>query len=68
MTPIGKIEKLLDIPELAVFSDNPSSWFTERDDIKKLIAVRIAAARSNIGCRFWSLPTSGAPRCWTGTN
>lgn len=43
MTPIGKIEKLLDIPELAAFSDNPSSWFTERDDIKKLIAARIAA-------------------------
>lgn len=42
MTPIGKIEKLLDIPELAAFSDNPSSWFTERDDIKKLIAARIA--------------------------
>jgi crotonobetainyl-CoA:carnitine CoA-transferase CaiB-like acyl-CoA transferase len=42
MTPIGKIETLLDIPELAAFSDNPSSWFTERDDIKKLIAARIA--------------------------
>jgi crotonobetainyl-CoA:carnitine CoA-transferase CaiB-like acyl-CoA transferase len=44
MTPIGKIEKLLDIPELAAFSDNPSSWFTERDDIKKLIAARIATS------------------------
>jgi CoA:oxalate CoA-transferase len=43
MTPIGKIETLLGIPELAAFSDNPSSWFTERDDIKKLIAARIAA-------------------------
>ncbi|MDH6265753.1 CoA:oxalate CoA-transferase [Rhizobium sp. SG_E_25_P2] len=42
MTPIGKIETLLGIPELAAFSDNPSSWFTERDDIKKLIAARIA--------------------------
>ncbi|MCV3765986.1 CaiB/BaiF CoA transferase family protein [Rhizobium sp. TRM95796] len=42
MTPIGKIEKLLDIPELAAFSDNPSSWFTDRDDIKKLIAARIS--------------------------
>jgi len=41
MTPIAKIEKLLDIPELAAFSDNPSTWFTERDEIKRLISARI---------------------------
>nr|WP_281431826.1 CaiB/BaiF CoA-transferase family protein [Rhizobium setariae] len=41
MTPIARIEKLLDIPELAAYSDNPSSWFTERDEIKRLIAARI---------------------------
>jgi CoA:oxalate CoA-transferase len=41
MTPVAKIEKLLEIPELAAYSDNPSSWFTERDEIKKLISSRI---------------------------
>jgi crotonobetainyl-CoA:carnitine CoA-transferase CaiB-like acyl-CoA transferase len=41
MTPIAKIEKLLEIPELAAFSDNPSSWFTERDTIKQLISAKI---------------------------
>lgn len=41
MTPIAKIEKLLEIPELAAFSDNPSTWFTERDEIKKLISEKI---------------------------
>jgi CoA:oxalate CoA-transferase len=41
MTPLGKIQNLLGIEELAAFSDNPSSWFTSRDDIKKLIAKKI---------------------------
>jgi CoA:oxalate CoA-transferase len=41
MTPIARIETLLGIPELAAFSDNPSSWFTERDEIKRLISARI---------------------------
>jgi len=42
MTPIGRLETLLGIPELSAFSDNPSSWFTARDDIKRLIAAKIA--------------------------
>ena len=41
MTPIGKLQELLDLPELMAFSDNPSSWFTERDQIKKIISAKI---------------------------
>jgi CoA:oxalate CoA-transferase len=41
MTPLGKIQNLLGIEELAAYSDNPSSWFTSRDEIKKLIAAKI---------------------------
>jgi len=42
MTPIAKLQQLLDIPELIAFNDNPSSWFTERDAIKKIISAKIA--------------------------
>jgi CoA:oxalate CoA-transferase len=42
MTPIGKLADLLGIDELAPFHDQPSSWFTARDEIKKIIAARIA--------------------------
>jgi crotonobetainyl-CoA:carnitine CoA-transferase CaiB-like acyl-CoA transferase len=41
MTPLGKIQTLMGIEELAAYSDNPSSWFTSRDEIKKLIAAKI---------------------------
>lgn len=44
MTPIGKLQELLGIPELMAFSDNPSSWFTERDAIKQIISARIETA------------------------
>ncbi len=42
MTPIPKLAALLKIDALAPFADDPSSWFTRRDDIKRLIADRIA--------------------------
>jgi crotonobetainyl-CoA:carnitine CoA-transferase CaiB-like acyl-CoA transferase len=42
MTPIPKLADLLQIDELAPYRDDPSSWFTERDRIKALIAARIA--------------------------
>ncbi|TCL71450.1 CaiB/BaiF CoA-transferase family protein [Rhizobium sp. BK251] len=42
MTPIPKLADLLDMPELAPYRDDPSSWFLERDRIKELIAQRIA--------------------------
>jgi crotonobetainyl-CoA:carnitine CoA-transferase CaiB-like acyl-CoA transferase len=41
MTPIGRLETLLEIPDLAAYSDKPSSWFSERDAIKRLISARI---------------------------
>ncbi|AZO17146.1 CoA transferase [Mesorhizobium sp. M2A.F.Ca.ET.043.05.1.1] len=42
MTPIRKIADLLDLPELDPFRDKPASWFTARDEIKAIIARRIA--------------------------
>lgn len=44
MTPIPKLADLLAIAELAPYADDKSSWFTARDDIKKIIAARIATA------------------------
>jgi crotonobetainyl-CoA:carnitine CoA-transferase CaiB-like acyl-CoA transferase len=40
MTPIGKLQGLLEIDELAAYTD-PKSWFTARDTIKQLIAARL---------------------------
>ncbi|RWE74690.1 MAG: CoA transferase [Mesorhizobium sp.] len=42
MTPIPKIADLLDLPELDPFRDKPATWFTARDEIKAIIARRIA--------------------------
>src|SRR5262245_57179426 len=42
MTPIGKLADLLGLDELAPYRDEPASWFTARDEIKMIIARRIA--------------------------
>lgn len=42
MTPIPKLSDLLGMEELAPYRDNSSTWFTARDEIKALIAKRIA--------------------------
>ncbi len=42
MTPIPKLADLLDMPELDPYRDDPSSWFRDRDQIKELIANKIA--------------------------
>lgn len=42
MTPIGKLADLLGIAALSAYRDQPSSWFTARDEIKKIIAEKIA--------------------------
>lgn len=42
MTPIPKLADLLEVEELAPYRDQPSSWFTERDEIKAIIAQRVA--------------------------
>ena len=42
MTPIGRLQDLLDIPALAPYRDNATSWFTDRDTIKRIIAETIA--------------------------
>ncbi|RVA70997.1 CoA transferase, partial [Mesorhizobium sp. M7A.F.Ca.CA.001.08.2.1] len=42
MTPIPKLADLLSLSELAPYRDKPASWFTARDDIKAIIAQRIA--------------------------
>ncbi|NGO62051.1 CoA transferase [Rhizobium daejeonense] len=43
MTPIGRLQDLLGIDALAPFRDEPKSWFTRRDEIKKIIADCIAS-------------------------
>jgi CoA:oxalate CoA-transferase len=42
MTPIPKLADLLELPGLDPFRDKPSTWFTARDEIKAIIARRIA--------------------------
>ncbi|PSJ63019.1 CaiB/BaiF CoA transferase family protein [Pseudaminobacter soli (ex Li et al. 2025)] len=42
MTPIPKLADLLGLEELAQYRDDPASWFTARDEIKAIIAKRIA--------------------------
>ncbi|MFK0162070.1 CaiB/BaiF CoA transferase family protein [Rhizobium sp. NPDC090279] len=42
MTPISKLADLLSMAELAPYRDDPKSWLTSRDEIKALIAARIA--------------------------
>ncbi|WP_274424707.1 CaiB/BaiF CoA transferase family protein [Chelativorans sp. YIM 93263] len=43
MTPIPKLADILELEELAPYRDQPESWFTRRDEIKTIIAGRIAA-------------------------
>ncbi len=45
MTPIPKLADLLGMPELDPYRDDPSSWFRDRDQIKELIANKIATRR-----------------------
>jgi crotonobetainyl-CoA:carnitine CoA-transferase CaiB-like acyl-CoA transferase len=43
MTPIPRLATLLELDEeLAAYSGEPSTWFTARDEIKAIIAQRIA--------------------------
>jgi crotonobetainyl-CoA:carnitine CoA-transferase CaiB-like acyl-CoA transferase len=42
MTPLGRLEELLELRALAPYSANPSRWFTDRDAIKTIIAERLA--------------------------
>jgi crotonobetainyl-CoA:carnitine CoA-transferase CaiB-like acyl-CoA transferase len=42
MTPIATLADLLDMGELAPYRDDPSKAFTARDEIKRLIAAKLA--------------------------
>lgn len=42
MMPIARLDDLLRVPALAPYRDKPASWFTARDEIKKIIAGEIA--------------------------
>ncbi|GGA89923.1 CoA transferase [Brucella endophytica] len=42
MTPIPKLADLIEMEELAPYRDDPKSWFTARDEIKQMIAAKIA--------------------------
>jgi CoA:oxalate CoA-transferase len=41
MTPIPRLRDLLQLEALAPYAEEPKSWFTARDEIKRLIADRI---------------------------
>ncbi len=42
MTPIGRLQDLLGLDALSPYRDDPKSWFTHRDEIKSIIAGRVA--------------------------
>ncbi|MCJ8025159.1 CoA transferase [Shinella yambaruensis] len=42
MTPLGRLQDLLQIEALAPYRDDSRAWFTARDAIKRIIAGRIA--------------------------
>ncbi len=42
MTPIDHLAELLEIVDLKSYADRPDSWFRERDEIKRLIAAKLA--------------------------
>ncbi len=42
MTPLPRLADLLELEALAPYRDEPASWFTARDQIKAIIAERIA--------------------------
>jgi CoA:oxalate CoA-transferase len=44
MTPISKLADLLAMEELQPYRNDPATWFTQRDEIKAMIARRIATA------------------------
>jgi CoA:oxalate CoA-transferase len=42
MMPVPKLGDLIGMPELEPYRDQPKSWFSERDTIKRLIAAKLA--------------------------
>lgn len=44
MTPLGQLTDLLGIEELHSYVARPESWFSHRDEIKRLIALRLVTA------------------------
>jgi crotonobetainyl-CoA:carnitine CoA-transferase CaiB-like acyl-CoA transferase len=42
MTPLGKIRDLLELSSLDAYAADPKSWFGARDEIKRVIAERLA--------------------------
>lgn len=50
MTPVPKLAGLLGLEaELAPYADAPPSWFTDRDDIKRILAAHLATQDT----RYW---------------
>ncbi len=42
MTPLPQLADLLELDELAPYRDAPATWFTARDEIKRIIAATLA--------------------------
>lgn len=47
MTPIDQLADILEIPGLAPYRDCPETWFTHRDDIKRVVAQRLETASTD---------------------
>ncbi|MBA8877257.1 CaiB/BaiF CoA transferase family protein [Phyllobacterium myrsinacearum] len=47
MTPLPKLADLLELDELAPYRDVPASWFTARDEIKRIIAGKLATQETD---------------------
>lgn len=46
MTPLPKLAELLNLAELAPYCADPSTWFTARDEIKVIVAHRLATRKT----------------------
>ena len=44
MTPLGKLARLFHLDALAPYAEDPRSWFTHRDEIKRIIAQKLETA------------------------
>ncbi|PZO79248.1 MAG: CoA transferase [Mesorhizobium amorphae] len=48
MTPIGRLADLLGLQdELSAYRDQPATWFTARDEVKAILAQRLATATAD---------------------
>ena len=62
MGSVPRLGELLAATPLLAYAD-PQTWFTQRDEIKALLAEHLRRSRPPTGWPSWSRPTTGAPMC-----